>query len=248
MLETDCLRVTSSARRGGCRTHAGVPMLREGNAIGRIVVTGVRPVQPFTDKQIELLKTFADQAVIAIENTRLFEEVQARNARAGRGARSSRPRPREVLQVISSSPGESEARAGDHCRRTPCALCGARFGTLYLLRWTTGSAQPMRQCAAGIRAGALRQLARWHLQIAGSSECDRKAAAQCRYRSRTSLSSRVNHCVDAVETAGFRAVLSSCRCSGRMSLIGASRSIARRCERVHPQGRSSSCRPSPTRP
>src|SRR5262245_9397673 len=110
------------------RTVLGLPLLREGQAIGCLFLRRSE-LRPFTEKQIALLQSFADQAVIAIENARLFEQVQART-RELTEALEQQTATSDVLGVISSSPGELgpvfEAMLSNAVR-----ICEASYGALW---------------------------------------------------------------------------------------------------------------------
>jgi len=114
---------------GAFRTLLAVPMLREGVPKGIVTLTRSE-VRPFTDKQIELATTFADQAAIAIENVRLFDEVQARTRELSESL-EQQTATSEVLKIISSSPGQL-APVFEAILANAVRLCVAKFGTLWM--------------------------------------------------------------------------------------------------------------------
>src|SRR5262245_51657634 len=117
------------AKRLGHRTTLGVPLLRERVAIGTIQLRRAK-VNPFTDKQIALLGTFADQAVIAIENVRLFEAEQARTRELSESL-EQQSATAEVLRLISISPGKLEP-VFQAMLENATRICAAKSGAMYL--------------------------------------------------------------------------------------------------------------------
>jgi len=147
-------------RVGGYRTNLGVPMLREGVLIGVFALTKNK-VEPFTDKQIELMTTFADQAVIAIENVRLFTELQEKNRALTQAhaqvteALEQQTATAEILRVISSSPTDVQP-VFEAIVRSAVGLCKGFFGAVF--RYEADVVSLVATC--NVPQGGLEQLRR----------------------------------------------------------------------------------------
>jgi GAF domain-containing protein len=190
-------------RLGGYRTHLGVPLLRGGSQIGVILVSR-RTVRPFDNKQIELVTTFADQAVIAIENTRLFEEVQA-GSRELAEALEQQTVSSEVLRIISSSPRDLRP-VFQAMLENAVRICDAKFGHLWLLEGDAFRTVAVHNAprTSAIRPGSLH---RPPPDMPVARAAITKQVVQLDIKATQSYMERDPFVVDAVDVAGFRTVL-----------------------------------------
>ena len=167
------------ARQIGWRTVLAVPLLRESRSLGAIVLRRIE-VRPFTEKQIALLKTFADQAAIAIENVRLFNET--------REALEQQTASSEILRVISSSPTDLRP-VFDAILESATRLCDAHLGVLNLFEG--------ENCRTVAQRGGSPEFAKWVLERGPF----KPAAAMARVLA----DRRPFHVPDAREGPGFKA-------------------------------------------
>src|SRR5262249_27349883 len=114
---------------GGVRTLLMVPMIKNNELVGALAIYR-KEVRPFTEKHIELVENFAAQALIAIENARLLNELRQRTDDLSE-ALEQQTATSEVLQVISSSPGQLEP-VFEAMLANAVRICGAKFGALFL--------------------------------------------------------------------------------------------------------------------
>src|SRR5262249_13724388 len=193
-----------------------------GDIVVGVIGCGRREVRPFTAKEIELVQTFADQATIAIQNTRLFEEVQARTRELTQSL-EQQIATSEVLQILSRSPGDLQP-VFDAILANAVRLCEAKFGNLFLREGDTfravaahGSQSDYGQGVRGEPVLHMADIANLPLGRLGHS----KQVIHI-------LDLREDHCylerdprlVALVETAGVRAILGVPMLKGN-ELIGA---------------------------
>ncbi len=235
------------ALRIGYKTTLAVPLMREGVAIG---VVGIRRLEarPFSDQQVALLQTFADQAVIAIENVRLFKELEARNRDLTK-ALDQQTATSEILRVICGSPTDVAAGLRRHRRERRALCCGGYSSAVHrlvrrrarcLARLHVASRRVTRRCGAVSRSPL----------TARSRPGGPCSIATDRSHSVTDDGHDPGPRTSNREIARARRLPEpalACRCFGTSEAIGALHVHEPRARAVLRRRRSRCCRPSPTR-
>jgi GAF domain-containing protein len=189
-----------SQKQGGYRTMLGVPLLREGTPIG-VLLLARSSVRPFTQKQIELVETFADQAVIAIENVRLFDEVQARTEELTESLQQQTATA-DVLKVISRSTFDLQTVL-DALVESATRLCGATRGHIFQF-----DGEYLRFAAAyGAWPGFLQHLESHPLRPGPGTIAGRAASERRTIHSHDVLQEPSYELMEAVRQQGYRTVL-----------------------------------------
>ena len=186
-------------RRTGHRTILGIPLVREEVPIGVIVLMR-RSVSPFTDKQIELVTTFADQAVIAIENVRLFEEVQSRTRELSQSVEELRALG-AVSQAINSTLDVETVLTTIVAKAVQ--LSGTEAGTIYTFDKSRQEFQP--RATHGMDEGMIAAIRDRRIGV-GETAIGKAAAEQTPIQIADTLKD-ASLVLDIVVQAGFRALL-----------------------------------------
>src|SRR5262249_2486767 len=181
------------------RSTLAVPMLRHGEPIGTISVGRLEP-RPFTDKQISLLQTFADQAVIAIENARLFAELQARNSEL-RVALEQQTATSEVLKVIGRSTFDLRP-VFDTLAENAVRLCEGRHALIFRF-----DGQVLRVVAGHNIAPELRAFQEENPIAPGPGSCAGRAALERRTIQITDARSDPEYTYGSREVSPFRTLI-----------------------------------------
>jgi GAF domain-containing protein len=198
------LRVVT-VEQAGARSFLAVPMLKANELVGAIVIYRLE-VSPFPEKKIELVQNFAAQAVIAIENSRLFERVQAKT-RDLEESLQQQTATSEVLQVISSSPGDLTP-VFDKMLNNATRVCGAEFGSMVLIEDDSVRQAALYNAPAALAAARANRIFRPHPQGPMATAIrTRQAVHVADVRATAPYLERIPYSVELAELGGARTLV-----------------------------------------